>query len=108
MGLEQCFDARKLPYGVRFEIHRLFTKCGLKFADILMDDLDKLRQMGPNVRAAPLTGFILLDRGKATKQDHNTQSELAVAQMMLIDQTVKSAFAKEVSARVCLMSFIRS
>ncbi|KAJ7590902.1 RNA dependent RNA polymerase-domain-containing protein [Mycena floridula] len=56
---ELAFEARRLPFGCRYEIVRAVTDGRVGWDDIPIDELDSLSKMGTNASSVPLTRIFL-------------------------------------------------
>ncbi|KAF5390517.1 hypothetical protein D9757_002717 [Collybiopsis confluens] len=58
-SVQTWLDSRSLPWGVQWEIARLVSLGRLKYEKVYMNDLDKLKAEGSNVKAVPQVEKIL-------------------------------------------------
>ncbi|KAJ3896058.1 RNA dependent RNA polymerase-domain-containing protein [Lentinula edodes] len=67
VSFQQWIAARKLPWGVEWEIARLVSIGKIKYDTVQMSALDELKKQGTNAKAAPLVEKILLRKGEEGK-----------------------------------------
>ncbi|KAJ3882906.1 RNA dependent RNA polymerase-domain-containing protein [Lentinula edodes] len=69
-SFQQWIAARKLPWGVEWEIARLVSIGKIKYDTVQMSALDELKKQGTNAKAAPLVEKILLRKGEEVDTNH--------------------------------------
>ncbi|KAJ4498650.1 RNA dependent RNA polymerase-domain-containing protein [Lentinula lateritia] len=66
-SFQQWIAARKLPWGVEWEIARLVSIGKIRYDTVQISALDEFKKQGTNAKAAPLVEKILLRKGEEGK-----------------------------------------